>query len=65
MSTLRARKGKTSSLTCALLETGKDMASAGILDKADYDKITLRLDLKNNDCPPAPFALVNGGSAEN
>ena len=66
MSTLRARKGKMSSLTDALLETARDMTSAGILDKADYDKITSRLDSKDKDRPPAPSALaLAGGTSEN
>ena len=33
---------KPSRLAQAMLETAKDMRSAGILDKADYEKITIR-----------------------
>ncbi|OGU11556.1 MAG: transcriptional regulator [Geobacteraceae bacterium GWC2_58_44] len=35
-------KAKPSRLTQALLETAKDMEKAGILDKAAYEKITMR-----------------------
>jgi len=39
---MTTKKDKPSRLTQALLETAKDMRSTGILDKAEYEKITMR-----------------------
>ena len=39
---MTTRKDKPSRLTQALLETATDMKDAGILDKAAYEKITMR-----------------------
>ena len=39
---MTTRKNKAGRLTQALLETAKDMKDAGILEKAAYEKITLR-----------------------
>ena len=45
---MATKNKKPSRLTQALLETAKDMRSAGILDEAAYTKITMRhLDVKN------------------
>ncbi len=39
---MTAKKDKSSRLKQALLETANDMKVAGILDKAAYEKITMR-----------------------
>jgi len=45
---MKTEKNKPSRLTQALLETAKDMKDADLLNKANYEKITMRhIGLKN------------------